>query len=252
MKNYVASVQGHLRQLKNWLNPIQLPQSDDFIRRLPSLVIGEGMLHRGNITLLEYAIQHLPAEGSVVEIGSYGGLSTNLITHLLQKYHKNNPLFNCDAWIYEGYHDHLGESGPGIDGRADVSRTDYAQYLKNAFVQATQLLHPQRLPHSFHLRSEVFFQKWQQNATETDLFGRTATLGGPIALAYIDGDHSYEGAMLDVEHTARFLVKNGFMLLDDSADHLSFGSAAMMREIKQDRRFRVINKNPNYLIQRVG
>lgn len=46
--------------------------SDDFIKRIRSLVIGEGMLQEGNINLIEYAIKNMPHEGSVVEIGSYG------------------------------------------------------------------------------------------------------------------------------------------------------------------------------------
>jgi len=63
-------------------------ESDDFIKRIRSLVIGEGMLKEGNISLMDYAIKNLPEHGSVLEIGSYGGLSTNLMIYLMRKYKK--------------------------------------------------------------------------------------------------------------------------------------------------------------------
>lgn len=142
----------HLNKLKNTVpNP--------FIKRIRSLVIGEGMLNEGNIGLMDFAIQHLPAEGSMLEIGSYGGLSTNLMIYLKNKYRKFHPFFTCDAWIYEGYNDHLQEvADVFIDGRPDVLRSDYSVYMKTAFIHATKLLSPQNLPFSFHQYSNIFFK----------------------------------------------------------------------------------------------
>lgn len=236
-----------------WLQKFKQSSSidDDFIKRLKSLVIGEGMLHEGNIHLINHAIQSMPANGAVIEIGSYGGLSTNLIAYLLTKYKKDNPFFNCDAWVYEGYHDHKGLITNTIDGRDDVLRTNYSVYMKQAFINATQFLNPQNLPHSFHLYSDVFFEKWAAQEIMVDLFGRSITLGGAISFAYIDGGHSYEIAWRDFMNISQFLLKNGYILLDDSADYMNFGSAKMIADIKKDKRFRIVDKKPNYLIQKI-
>lgn len=233
--------------------PVKKIVADDFIKRIRSLVIGEGMLTEGNISLMDHAIQHLPVEGHVLEIGSYGGLSTNLIIYLLDKYKKTNLLFTCDAWIYEGYHDHEKNSTDNhIDGRPDILRDDYSTYIKAAFINAAQFLSPHRLPYSFHARSEAFFKEWKNNQTGTDIFGREIKLGGPISFAYIDGGHSYEVAWHDFTNVTEYLVKDGFILLDDSADGSKFGSAKMMHAIKKDKRFKVVDKNPNYLIQKIS
>ncbi len=225
--------------------------SDDYIKRLRSLVIGEGMLLDGNIELLDLAIKNIPQEGSVVEIGSYGGLSSNLIIYLMKKYNKDNNFFTCDAWVYEGYKDYLGSISKHIDGRDDISRADYSIYLKNAFINTIKFLNPTRLPYSFHLTSNLFFEKWMNGETETTVFDSTVKLGGKISFAYIDGDHSLEGALNDFQNVVNHLVKGGYILLDDSADHLNFGSAKMMSDIKNDKRFKVVAKNPNYLIQKI-
>lgn len=223
---------------------------DDFIRRLRSLVIGEGMLSEGNIYLMDLAIREMPREGAVIEIGSYGGLSANLLTYLLQKHGREEKLFSCDPWIYEGYHDHKGRPPAHIDGRTDVLRSDYSAYMKQAYINAARLLHPQRLPYAFHQDSDTFFANWRKNAAAEDVFGRTTSTGGPIAFAYIDGDHSFTQAKKDFENTAEFLLPGGFILLDDSADGLPFGSAKMIQEIKKDKRFSVVMKNENYLVRK--
>ena len=226
--------------------------SDPFIKRLRSLVIGEGMLKPGNIRLMDMAIQQMPEHGSVIEIGSYGGLSANLLIYLMDKHGRNHPFFTCDAWIYEGYTDHVKDKPEThIDGRPDVARSAYAAYMKQVFIQATTLLSSHRLPYSFHMHSDTFFETWAAGETATDVFGRTRQLGGGIAFAYIDGGHSYAVARSDFNHVARHLMKGGFILLDDSADDDQFGSAHLMTEIKQDARFKVVGKNPNYLIQKI-
>lgn len=240
-----------LNRLLHALRPTK-QQPDKFIRRIRSLLIGEGMLREGNIELMEYAIQNLPPTGSVLEIGSYGGLSTNVLIHLLKKHKKTNPFFTCDAWIYEGYDDHLADSPNSfIDGREDLLRSDYSTYMKNAFLSATRFLSGQNLPHSFQLYSHVFFEKWKNNEDGVDIFGNSARLGGEISFAYLDGGHAYEVAWQDFQNIAQHLVVGGYVLLDDSADTDIFGSAKMMKEIKKDSRFRVVAKKPNYLVQKI-
>jgi predicted O-methyltransferase YrrM len=226
-------------------------EDDLFLKRIRATIIGEGMLHEGNIYLMDYAIQNMPEDGIVLEIGSYAGLSTNVMLHLLEKHGKKHRFVGCDAWIYEGFKDHTGIVETHVDGKPEVSREAYVSYIKNAFKNAAQLLHPNNKPFTCHLPSDAFFKTWNTTNDFTDVFDRTFSIQQEISFAYIDGDHSYEQAKKDFENVATKLKVNGFILLDDSADHLNFGSKDFIKEIKQHSDFRVIDNNPNYLIQKV-
>ncbi|WP_366512821.1 class I SAM-dependent methyltransferase [Kordia sp.] len=72
-----------------------------------------------------------------------------------------------------------------------------------------------------------------------------------MSFAYIDGDHSYEQTKKDFENVDSKLKVNGFILLDDSADHLNFGSSDFIKDIKKNDNYKIIDSNPNYLIQKV-
>jgi hypothetical protein len=39
------------------------------------------MLNAGNVECIDYAIGHLPSDAPMLEIGSWCGLSTNVISH---------------------------------------------------------------------------------------------------------------------------------------------------------------------------
>lgn len=225
---------------------------DDFIVRLRCSVIGEGMLHPGNVYLMEEAIQRMPDGGCVLEIGSYGGLSANLLTYLLKKHQRTAELYCGDAWVFEGLHDAKGQITPWIDGRDDVLRTDYMAYIKASFVRAAQVLHPGQLPHAIHLDSDAFFAAWSKAETLTDVFGRETRLGGPIAFAYIDGNHAYDFARRDMENAAKHLLPGGYLLLDDSASHLAFGSVRLAKEWRQRPDFELVLANPHCLFRKRG
>jgi predicted O-methyltransferase YrrM len=225
--------------------------NDAFLKRIKSTILGEGMLHEGNIYLMDYAIQNMPDEGIVFEIGSYAGLSTNVMLHLLDKYGKKHLFISCDAWVYEGFTDHKGIIEKHIDGKVDVTRAAYVAYLRNAFINAAKLLHPNAKPQTCHLTSDAFFEKWNANTQFTDVFDRTFSIQQKISFAYIDGDHSYEQTKKDFENVDSKLKVNGFILLDDSAKHLNFGSSDFIKEIKNNPNYKIIDSNPNYLIQKV-
>ena len=226
-------------------------QKDPFLLRINSTVIGEGMLHEGNIYLMDYAIQNMPNEGIVFEIGSYAGLSTNVILHLLNKYNKKHLLIGCDAWIYEGSKDHVGTTYNYIDGNDTITRTEYVAYIKNAFINAINLLHPNTRPYTCHLTSDAFFKNWNTTNEFTDVFDRTFGIHQEISFCYIDGNHSYEQTKKDFENVVSKLKLNGFILIDDSAKYMNFGSAKFIKEIKKNDRFKIIDNNPNYLIQKI-
>ncbi|GAA0729699.1 hypothetical protein GCM10009430_40100 [Aquimarina litoralis] len=225
---------------------------DDFIKRLRCSVIGEGMLHEGNIYLIDKAIKNMPNNGCVLEIGSYGGLSTNLILYLLQKNNKHHKMVGCDAWIYEGFNDHKNvDKNDYIDGRTDISRKTYMDYIKNSFINTTIFFNKDQLPHTCNLLSDVFFEKWFTDDLLVDVFGREFHLNDKIAFCYIDGDHSYEQTKSDFHNTDKLLLKGGYILIDDSARHLHYGSSKFIKYIKTLTNYRIINSNPNFLIQKI-
>lgn len=244
--------------LKKIIKPeIKKIPNDDFIKRLRCSVIGEGMLPEGNIYPIDFAIKNMPENGAVIEIGSYGGLSTNLICYLLKKHNKSNPFFTCDAWIYEGYYDsekdssHPQHKSGYMDGRDDIKRADYMHYIKQSFINSTKFLSKDNMPHSFHLTSDDFFVKWENEETLKDLFGRDIKLGGKISFAYIDGDHSYKAARNDFENTAKNLLSGGFIFMDDTADYFTYGSKEYMQELKKKTDFEIVLSNPNYLLRKI-
>ena len=227
-------------------------QEDVFIQRLRSLVIGEGMLHKGNIYLMDYALKNMPANGVVIEIGSYGGLSTNLMLHLLTKNDRVEKLINCDPWMYEGFTDRFGTTSNTIDGRKDISRDAYSTYMKNNFINSIQFLHKDNLPHTFQLTSDEFFIEYDKKVNTKDIFNQTIQLGTQISFAYIDGNHEYEYVKRDFENVDTHLMKSGFILFDDSMDDSPFGSTVFMKEMKANKNYKFIDKNPNYLFQKLA
>lgn len=62
----------------------------------------------------------------------------------------------------------------------------------------------------FGKNSEVF------NMKSEDFFGRMGRLVPPIALAFIDGDHSYEVATYDFECIEKYLVTGGYVFIHDT------------------------------------
>ncbi len=230
--------------------PKKIP-SDPFIRRLRASVIGEGMLPEGNIYLMDYAIKNMPEGGIVFEIGSYAGLSTNVMLHLLKKNKKKNAFFGCDAWVYEGFNDHKETPKKHMDGRTDIDRISYMQYIKSSFIEATQFFHGKSLPHTCHMPSDQFFEKWNTNQEFVDVFNRSFHMKDQISFSYIDGNHSYKQAKKDFINVDSKLKLNGFVLLDDSAKTMKFGSVIYVKEILQNPSYKLIDCNPNYLFQKI-
>jgi len=224
---------------------------DSFIARLRCSVIGEGMLNEGNIFLIDHAIRNMPENGITFEIGVYGGLSTNLILHLLAKYNKEVLHYGCDAWIYEGFKDHLGVVENHIDGKKEIERTDYMNYIKNSFINATTFLNPKHLPFICHSTSDSFFNNWNTKKKFTDVFNRDFNLNSKIAFCYIDGDHSYNQTKMDFNNVNQKLLIGGYVLIDDSAKGSHFGSAKFISEILKNPQFIKIYSNPNYLFKKV-
>lgn len=202
-----------------------------------------GMLNKGNIYLFDYAIRNLPDNSPLVEIGSFCGLSTNLTTYLLKKYSKPNKLISCDRWIFVGSEDKYLDD-------TDIKHQDYRQFIKDAYIRNIQFFSKGREPHTIEVFSDEFFDLWSKNAVVKDILHRETPLGGPISMAYIDGNHTFENTKRDFENTDKFLQPGGFILFDDTADYYEFGSARFMKEMKRNRNYELIDRNPNFLFRK--
>jgi hypothetical protein len=202
-----------------------------------------GMLNPGNVYAMKYAIENLPTSDPIIEIGSFCGLSTNVLSYFLRKNQRKNIIFCSDKWIFEG-----SEESVNL-GLSDISHADYRSYVKETFMRNINFFSPNR-PHPIELFSDEFFEKWKTQKKVVDVFNQSITLGGNISFSYIDGNHNYEFAKRDFENVNQHLVPGGFILFDDSSDSASFGLSKLMREIKQRSDYSLVMKNPNYLFQK--
>lgn len=50
---------------------------------------------------MEYAIANMPERNPILEIGSFCGLSTTVLSYLLEKHSKTNAIYTCDKCCYE-------------------------------------------------------------------------------------------------------------------------------------------------------
>ncbi|MCP4218794.1 MAG: class I SAM-dependent methyltransferase [bacterium] len=203
-----------------------------------------GMLNSGNLYCMQQAIQNLPSDNPILEIGSFCGLSTNIFTYFLQKFHKTNRVYTCDRWIFEG-----AEKG-GTVGGSHVQHSDYRQYVKDSYMRNVTFFSPERKPYTIEVFSDEFFKLWEAGKPVSDIFDRDVEVGGPLSFCYIDGNHQYDFARRDFENVHRFLEPGGFVLFDDSYDGNRFGLTKLMKEIKKRGDYRLVIKNPNYLFQK--
>jgi len=215
---------------------------DDYLAYLS--FANAGMLNKGNLLCFDYALRNLPSKNPIIEIGSFCGLSTNIIAYFKQKHGVENPLFNCDKWEFEGAAGNVGDSL--------ISHADYRTFVKESFIRNVKMFSRGSLPHTIELLSEEFFTIWGQGRFTTDVFGRNTRLGGPISFCYIDGNHNYESAKRDFVNTDRFLESGGFVLFDDSADGSHWEVCRVIEEVKRMENYKMVVKNPNYLFQKVG
>jgi len=204
-----------------------------------------GMLTRGNVWCMDYAIRNLRSESSILEIGSFCGLSTNIITYLKERYKMTNPLITCDKWIFEG-----GERVGMLGDSKSVTHADYKQFVKESFLRNVQMFSRNDLPFTIELFSDEFFSSWATFQKHQDVFGREIELGGAISFCYIDGNHSYEFARRDFENCDKFLEKGGYILFDDSADGSEWEVCKVVKEVIKTGRYTLIAKNPNYFFQK--
>jgi hypothetical protein len=204
-----------------------------------------GMLEKGNLYSIDYAIRHLPSKAPILEIGTFCGLSTNAITHFKRKHGVGNPLVTCDKWEFEN-----------VDERATIPNSpvlfsDYKAFSKQSYIRNIELFSRDDLPFTFEMTADEFFQAWNERKNCSDVLGRPYQLGGPFSFCYIDGNHTYEHAKRDFLHCDACLEPGGFILFDDSTLG-EFTLHKLMPEVMALSRYRLVAANPYHLFQKVA
>ncbi len=204
-----------------------------------------GMVHRGNLYCIDYAIRHLPSSAPILEIGSFCGLSTNLITYYKERHQAKNRVIACDKWVFEG-----AEEGQ-VGGHPSLHHDEFRALVRESYLRNVRLFSAQDLPYTVEMTSDEFFEAWRARLRATELFGRELSLGGPLSFCYIDGNHTYEFVRRDVEQCDRHLEPGGFLFLDDSGRGSPFpGVHRVVQETRKTGRYAVIAQNPHVLLQK--
>jgi|SRR6266446_6622751 methyltransferase family protein len=215
--------------------------TDEFVTWL--CFANAGMLEKGNVYLVDYAISRLSSDAPMLEIGSFCGLSANLLTYYKHKYGRSNPLFTCDKWEFEN---RMGD----CVGDSSISFEQYKEFVRDSYLRNIKTFSQGDFPFTVEALSVEFFNLWRENKATRDVFDRPVTLGGPLSFCYIDGEHTYEGAKADFENCDKFLQVGGFILFDDSALEY-MGVSRLMLEVLATGRYKLIARNPNHLFQRM-
>jgi hypothetical protein len=224
-------------------SPQAAENNDEYINWLS--FANPGMLAPGNRYSMEYALSRLPSDSPILEIGSFCGLSTNVLTYFKRKHGKNNRLITCDKWEFERKHaaDCLGNSS--------ISHREYRRFVRESYLRNIQMFSAGDLPYTLEMTSDEFFDAWKDRRTVQDVLGRTLTLGGPISFAYVDGNHTYEFAKRDFLNCDACLDEGGFILFDDSTVP-DFGVKDLMPEVMSSGRYILSATNPNHLFRKLG
>jgi len=248
MERQIISFLRKIYHLVKGTPPLQIKQQniiikDDYIEWLA--FANAGMLNWGNLHCIDYAVRNIVSNNPVIEIGSFCGLSTNIINYYLKKYGKDNKIITSDKWEFEGKSD-------GMLGESVISHASYKEFVKDSFKRNVSLFSSFNIPYAIEEFSDDFFELWGKNTNTKDVFLRDIKLGGPVSFAFIDGNHSFDFAKRDFENTDRYLETGGYILFDDSDDNGPFECKNVMKEIEQNEKYQLIMKNPNYLFKKVG
>jgi hypothetical protein len=232
------------RLLRGWARRWRDRGADEYISWL--LSVHGGFLAPGNVRAFEHAVRNMPDGGAIVEIGSFLGLSTNLLVYLAIKHKRPHPVFSCDPWAFEAVEKPIG-------GFFDAAGPAFREYARAVFILNATTFSGGRKPFTIEARSDRFLDLWTRGGEAKDVFGRTARLGGPVSFAYLDGAHAHDIVKADMAGLDRHLMPGGFVLLDDSADGAGFdGVTRVARELKRDPGYELVFKTPNYFLRKRG
>lgn len=246
---HANGVSGVVKQIKNKMHGRSdtevIDITDDYITWLR--FANAGMLSRGNYYCFDYALKNIPNDIPIMEIGSFCGLSANILYYYKQKNEKNNKLFTCDKWCLEGVFE--SQQLPN----SDISYAGYSEFVKSSFITNTRMFSPKDIPYTIEMFSDEFFEAWQGMRELKDVHGRQVKLGGEIGFCFVDGNHSYEGIKKDFLNTDKYLIDGGFILFDDSTRSRTdnMGAQRVMQEIIESGRYELVRENPNFFFKKL-
>src|SRR5271169_3784384 len=93
-------------------------------------VANAGMLDKGNLYLIDLAMKQLPSAAPLLEIGSFCGLSTNVLTHYKRKYGLQNRLVTCDKWEFEN----ADKDNPYV-GSSPILFSNYKLFVRESYIR---------------------------------------------------------------------------------------------------------------------
>ena len=229
--------------IKRLLSAIRKPDhyKDEYVELLRK--VNAGMLHHGNIKCFNHAIENLPSDNPIVEIGTFCGLSANIITYFKKKYCRKNLLLTVDNWYLP--------DKPVPIAKSTITYLDYYKYVRENLIRNLTLFSNFDLPYAFENGSGLFFENWKAETTCQDIFKKTVRLGGSISFVYIDGNHSFQNVLNDFENSDKYLDVGGYILFDDSADFSGWEVTRVIKIVKKTGRYSVVMKNPNYLFKKI-
>ena len=79
-------------------------------------------------SLIDVAISRLPTDDPVLEIGTFCGLSTNVLVYFLTKHGRPNVLYSTDPWVFEG-------EGSETLPEAQIPFEDYRRFIREQSFQ---------------------------------------------------------------------------------------------------------------------
>jgi predicted O-methyltransferase YrrM len=172
----------------------------------------EGWLTVEQAAMLAAAATACPANGQIVEIGSFRGLSTIVLANHAPE---GVAIVAIDP--------HAGnDRGPGeLDGFTAEAATDRADFERN--LEAAGVRH--RVRHVAAHSSDA----------------HTAVVDG-IDVLYVDGAHRYRAARADIRDWGQRVAAGGTMLVHDAFSSVGV-TAAIVRELVLGRRFRYVKRS---------
>lgn len=199
-----------------------------------------GWLNAGNLLGFETGVRTCPPGTSMVEVGSYLGLSTNLISYYKRVHGRTERLVTCDCW------------SPYVPKDAVPNPQLFKQFTKQTYIANIQMFSSTDLPWTVEATSDAFFGAWDQQRVTADVLNRRLQLGGPIGFCYIDALHSYEASWKDFSNCDKHLVVGGSVLFDDSSDESNWGVKQTIARIKTLPNYELVLQNPNYMFRKVA
>lgn len=150
-----------------------------------NMIYGHG--HRSLQYLWKLLVDEMPKDFKFLEIGVYKGQILSLVQMLAD----------------------MAEKKPKITGITPLFDAPFANYNRGPFIE--------NIYKQFGLKTSntQVFDGLSQNPKIVS----QALVGAPYDMVYVDGDHSYEATVFDINTYSKMIKKGGFLVVDDCSDY---------------------------------